>query len=198
MRHTTTAWDALAAPIGTNPEHYNSKETSLRLTSVRDFGTDGCRKSGQPLRTSVRIVSILAFTHSLLFLVIWLLICASAGAAEDPKTEFSAGLRQSTYNPVRQRDPFFKVTNAVREVKSLPGTVAGLQLDGILYQHTDPSAIVNGQLVTLNKIVTLNIGTEEYQIRAIEITREHVVLEANGRTVELNLSSKNPVGPSQP
>jgi type II secretory pathway component PulC len=133
-----------------------------------------------------------------LFLIFWLLICASAGAAGAIGNQFSAELHQSTYQPVKQRDPFFKIRSPVHEVKSLPSTVVGLQLDGILYQPTDPSAIVNGQLVTLHKIVSLNTGAEEFQVKAIEITRDHVVLEANGRRVELNLSSKNSFGSPPP
>jgi hypothetical protein len=199
MRPTTIVGDALAPPIATSHQsRYASDEASHPSTSFRDSGAAGRRKLGRSHWTSVRIVSLLAFAHSIAFLVIWLLICASAGAVEQPKAEFSADIRLSTYKPVKQRDPFGKTSNGIREVKSQSGSVLGLQLDGILYQAKNPTAIVNGQLVTLNKIVTLNTGNEEIVIKAIEISRERVLLEANGRKLELNLSTKNSSGPAQP
>ena len=55
---------------------------------------------------ALHVVGLLAFGQSLIFLAIWLLICASAGAAPAKKPEFSADLQLSTYEPTKKRDPF--------------------------------------------------------------------------------------------
>jgi len=67
-------------------------------------------------------------------------------------------------------------------------------LEGILYESANPSAIVNGRLLTLDKSVTLPAGNGEVKVRAVEITREHVVVEASGQKIELRLAVQNPAG----
>jgi hypothetical protein len=137
-------------------------------------------------------VGILAFIQSLLFLVIWLWICASVGAATPPKVEFNPDLQQSRYDPVKQRDPFTKAGATTAAAQAHPSAALVFHLNGILYQAADPSAVVDGTLLTLNKIVTLNTGNGEVQVKAVEITRDRVVLEAGGQKVELRMNSQKP------
>lgn len=134
---------------------------------------------------AVRLVSFLAFGHALAFLAFWLLTCVSAGAAP----EFDMRLQLSTYAPTKTRDPIARVGGAAVEGKV--GAV-GFMLEGILYQASHPTAIVNGQLVTLNKTVTINAGSAPIQVRALEIGRDKVVLEAAGQKVELFLTQQPP------
>lgn len=138
-----------------------------------------------------RWVGLMAFAQSLLFLAVWLLVCAAAGAAPTEKTGFHPELVVSTYEPTKTRDPFGKVGGTTPEVKALPGTPIALQLEGILYEAANPAAIVNGRLLTLNKTVTLTAGNGEVTVRAVEITRDHVVLEAGGQRTELRLSTQS-------
>jgi len=137
-------------------------------------------------------VGILAFVQSLLFLVIWLWICGSAGAATTPKVGFNPDLQQSRYDPVKQRDPFAKAGATTAAGKTLPAAARVFHLSGILYQPGNPSAVVNDKLLTLNKTVTLNAGNGEVQVKAVEITRDRVVLEAGGQKVELRMNLQNP------
>ena len=146
--------------------------------------------------SAIRIVGILAFCQSLIFLVIWLLVCSTAGAATKAQVEFTPELKLSTYEPVKVRDPFARLGGAGRDGKATPSTPIALQLEGILYQSTNPSAIVNGKLVTLNKIVTLNAGNGEVQVKAVEITRESVLLDVGGQRVELRLSPRGSQSPA--
>jgi type II secretory pathway component PulC len=131
----------------------------------------------------------MAFIQSLLFLVIWLWLCASAGAAATPKADFSLDLQQSRYDPVQQRDPFGRTREVPAETNAAPAVPLAFRLDGILYQTTNPSAIVNDKLLTLNKTVALNAGNGEVQVKAVEITRDRVVLEAGGQRVELRINA---------
>ncbi len=136
---------------------------------------------------ALRLVGLMAFGQSLLFLAIWLMICASAGAAGVNKVDFSPDLQLSDYQPAKGRDPFGGMGAADASVGSIPiGTVA-FQLQGILYQSRNPSAIVNNRLLTLNKTVTLETGIGTVEVRAVEITRNHVILESRGQKVELHL-----------
>jgi len=140
----------------------------------------------------VQWVGVLAFVHSLVFLAIWLLICASAGAGTTPQGSFDGDLQKSVYKPVKQRDPFNLAGVTASDSKVLPTATIALHLEGILYQPGNPAAIVNGTLVTLNKTASINAGNGEIQVRAIEITRNRVVLQAGDQKVELLLNSQNP------
>jgi hypothetical protein len=147
--------------------------------------------AGHSMARAVRIVGFMAFAQSLLFLVIWLLVCSSAGAATAKRAGFSTDLELSTYDPTNNRDPFSKVAVNSPEAKPLPGVAIALQLEGILYESGDPSAIVNGRLLTLNKTVTLSGANGEVKVRAVEITRDHVVVEAGDRRIDLRLNGQN-------
>jgi len=143
------------------------------------------------LSHAMRVVGLMAFAQSLLFLIIWLLVCSTAGAATVRKAAFGFDLRFSTFEPVNGRDPFSKVGLNSTEARPLPGSAIALQLDGILYEDANPSAIVNGQLLTLDKSVTLPAGNGEVKVRAVEIARDHVVVDAGGQKIELKLSTRN-------
>ena len=145
--------------------------------------------------SAMRIVGILAFCQSLMFLALWLLMCAAAGAANAP-IEFVPDLKTSTYQPTNARDPFAKPGIAMQATKTAPTIPISLQLQGILYQPANPSAIVNDKLLTLNKIVSFNTGNSEVQVKAVEITRESVVLDIGGQRVELRLSPSSPPAPA--
>jgi hypothetical protein len=144
------------------------------------------------------LVGILAFVQSLIFLVIWLLVCANAGAATAPKDGFNPNLQQSVYNPATQRDPFSPAgapaANTAAAVSTAP---SDFHLEGILYQPRSPSAIVNDTLLTLGKTATIDVGGGQIQVKATEITRNRVVLEAGGQKVELLLNPQNPVQSGQ-
>jgi hypothetical protein len=89
------------------------------------------------------------------------------------------------------RDPFGA------EVPGTSGTTAGgtnrtagvegFKLMGILYNAASPSALVNNQLVELNKTVRMQTGQGEVEVKAVTITRDLVVLEVGGQKVELRL-----------
>lgn len=128
------------------------------------------------------LVGILAFVQSIILLVLWLFFCAHAGAAAG---ENSLKLDVSSYGPSKARDPFVKVGASN---KLAPVGTGAFQLQGILYDPVNPTAIVNDQLVTLKKAVAMQVGGGVVQVRALEITREKVVLEAGGQRVELRLN----------
>jgi hypothetical protein len=100
-------------------------------------------------------------------------------------------LALSTYKTQGARDPFGS------EVTVSPGPTAGgstraapaaaFKLMGILYNAASPSALVNDQLLELNKPVKMQTGQGEVQVRALSITRNLVVLEVGGQRVELRL-----------
>ena len=146
-----------------------------------------------------KVAGVLAFGQSLLFLALWLWLCASAGAATPaPAEETEYRTIPSTYAPIRARDPFVKTGVRPDTAKVLPSGTVSFQLQGILYQGDNSSAIINDTLVTLNKTVTLSAGTSEIQIKAVEIGREHVVLEAGGQRVELHLNPQDSAAGNKP
>ncbi len=149
---------------------------------------NACRASG------VQLIGILAFLHSLLFVALWLWVCASAGAAGNPKLDFSSSLKQSQYKPVQSRDPFSRYSGPVIPVqtKSSPAPPIVLHLDGILYETSSPSAIVNGTLLKLDKETTVNSEGNPILVKAVEVTRTRVVVEVNGQRIELVIGSQTP------
>lgn len=75
------------------------------------------------------------------------------------------------------RDPFRKnVSPAVTSESLTPGWI----LNGILYDETDPSAIIDGKLV--------KVGADINGARVINIQKKVVTLNINGSLVELTLS----------
>jgi hypothetical protein len=62
-----------------------------------------------------------------------------------------------------------------------------LKLHGILFNAVNPSALVNDQLVELNKSVKVHTEQGDVEIKALKITRELVLLDVGGQKVELRL-----------
>jgi len=138
----------------------------------------------------MRIVGVLAFCQTIFFLVLFLFICARAGAATENPSPPSVKLTLSTYTTKTVRDPFGS------EVPNSGGpTTAGVhpvgpdnfKLMGILYSAASPAALINNQLVELNKPVRVQTAQGEAEVKALVITREMVQLEVGGQKVELRL-----------
>jgi hypothetical protein len=144
-------------------------------------------------------VAVIAIGQSLLFLAVLLFFCLAASAEPAPK-EFVPELQMSTYGPRLSRDPFVSrvVAQMAPEVKVLPGMPIVFQLQGILYQDGNPSALVNGQLLTKNKLTKITSDGKTVEVRAVEITRDRVVLESGGQRVELSMNAKPSVKGDQP
>jgi hypothetical protein len=150
-----------------------------------------CRRTGSgSLSTSLRIVGILAFCQALVFVVLFLFLCARAGAATEAKPTSSLELSPSAYLPQNARDPFGseipKATDGTAAAVRLAGPDA-LKLQGILYNKANPSALVNDQLVELNKTAKVHTEQGEVEVKALEITRELVLLDVGGQKIELRL-----------
>ncbi|MEP0827289.1 MAG: hypothetical protein HRF51_02105 [bacterium] len=75
------------------------------------------------------------------------------------------------------RDPFRR--NAPPAVVS-ENNAPGWTLNGILYDETDPSAIIDGKLV--------KVGAEINGARVLNIRKKAVTLDINGSSVELTLA----------
>lgn len=185
-------------PSGENLER--GTDRSLAQYSPMEWVEQSPERSSSTSRawpSAVQWVGILAFAQSLVFLAIWLLVCASAGAGTTPQGGFNGDLQKSVYKPVKQRDPFNLAGVTAPDSKVLPTASIALHLEGILYQPGNSAAIVNGTLVTLNKTVSINGGNGEIQVKAIEISRNRVVLQAGDQKVELLLSPQNPASNKQ-
>jgi hypothetical protein len=152
------------------------------------------------LSTSMRIVGVLAFCHAIFFLILFLFICARAGAAESKSTP-ALQLNLSTYTAQTQRDPFgAEVPIAANTTNSATTVTAGadsFKLMGILYSPTNPSALINNELVELNKPVRVQIGQGEVDVKALSITRDTVVLDVGGQKMELRLGGNERAGESK-
>jgi hypothetical protein len=149
----------------------------------------------RPLRSAV---VVMAFSQMLLFLALWLWICAAAGGAPPGAAAFEPKLLSSSYTPVKTRDPFRSAGSATVDVNPAAAGPAAFRLEGILYERHDPAAIVNGQLLRLNKTVTVSTGHGEIPVRALQITRERVLLEAAGQRVELRIAAADAAaGPAE-
>jgi hypothetical protein len=143
------------------------------------------------LPAAVRWVGLLAVGQMVLFAVIFLFLCA-VGYANPPAA--SLELRLSEYAPKTQRDPFgVELAPAPADGAVLTATPVPveLQLKGILYHATRPAALVNDKVVELNKPVAVKTAHGDVSVRALEITREIVLLEVGGQKLELRLGAAN-------
>lgn len=146
------------------------------------------------LSAPLRVVGVLAFGQAIFFLVLFLFICAWAGAATKGAPRPNLELTSSAYVPQTERDPFgsgFAQSLDPSGAKTSETAVSGmLKLKGILYDPVHPSAMVNGTLLELNKPVTVQTEQGAVEMKAVEITRESVSLEVGGRKVELRLGGE--------
>jgi len=139
----------------------------------------------------MRVVGVLAFCQAIVFLVFFLFLCARVGAARESKSGHTLELVPSTYATQNSRDPFGAQvagstdTNGASTVPSID--VGTLKLMGILYDTAHPSALVNDQLLELNRPVKMQTAQGEVEVKALKITRELVVLQVGGQQMELRL-----------
>src|SRR5579862_9558999 len=139
----------------------------------------------------LRVVGILAFCQALIFLVLFLFFCARAGAASVAKPEPVNPLEliSSTYVPQNARDPFgSEIVKGGDTNAAAPRVVVhadALKLQGILYNKLNPSALVNDQLLELNKTAKIHTDQGDMDVKAVMISREFVTLDVGGQKVEL-------------
>ena len=98
---------------------------------------------------------------------------------------FHPQLTISVYQPVAVRDPFLKpgASNLPAGLKTANPSL--WHLDGFLGSTNDLTAIVNGLPLSLNKPVMLETASGRIQIKAVTITLMGVVLEVDGKRLEL-------------
>ena len=169
----------------------DEKRESTTIDAAVDVASETvvCRRSaGGSLSTPLCIVGILAFCQALLFVVLFLFICARAGAATDASPKTNLELTPSVYVPQGVRDPFgSEATRLAAGGPTVSAGVSSLKLKGILYNAAHPSALVNDQLVELNKPTKVQTERGEVEVKALEITRDMVSLEVGGQKIELRL-----------
>ena len=110
---------------------------------------------------------------------------------------FDPELIRSVYKPDKARDPFLKPGATAIGSNGLKTVTAGqlvFRLQAILWSPTNPSAVVNDQLLDLNKSAIFSTASGDVVVKAIEIGREQVVLEVAGQRVELRLNPEQPSG----
>ena len=66
-----------------------------------------------------------------------------------------------------------------------------LKLQGIMYDAVRPAALVNDKLVELKKPIVLRTERGDVEVKALEITREIVLLDVGGQKLELRLGAAN-------
>ena len=105
-------------------------------------------------------------------------------------SEFNPQLVLSVYKPTKMRDPFLKPGTAAAggALKLLTAGQIGFHLQAIFWSPTEPSAVVNDQLLSLNKSVVFRTASGDAEVKAVKITRDGVVLEVAGQQVELKLN----------
>jgi hypothetical protein len=122
--------------------------------------------------------------------VLFLFLCARAGAATEGKPTSDLELNPSVYLPQNARDPFGSEVPKGADGTAVVARLAGpgmLKLQGILYDKVNPSALVNDQLVALNKTAKVRTAEGDVEVKALEITRDLVLLEIGGQKIELRL-----------
>jgi len=125
-------------------------------------------KASGGLTMSMQIVGILAFCQAILFLVLFLFLCARAGAATTNKPTPPLELTLSTYTTQTARDPFgaeIPKAGDGASVAALDVGASSFTLGGILYDAVNPAALVNDQLVELNKPVKVRTGQGKWKSR---------------------------------
>lgn len=119
-------------------------------------------------------------------------VALGAPATGPTSREFKPELTGSTYGPKKIRDPFGwsgTITSTPTQPRLVtPSVNFPFRLEGIQYDPTSPSAIINNRVVQLNKPVTLAAGNAAIEVKAVEITAGRVVLLVGDQRVELRLS----------
>lgn len=122
-------------------------------------------------------------------------------------SDFAPQVRESTYAPEKNRDPFLREGQRV----SNPSTTAApvvvqaprreipsslFRLQAILLDGGKPMAVINGELLEQNKPTKILIGGSALRVKAVQIGRERVVLDVEGQKVEVRL--EEPTVPPKP
>jgi len=182
-------WTALAE---------SSVETKRRATKVPNYQESPTRAPGlnKSLSVPLRTVGVLAFCHALVFLVLFLFVCAWAGASTVARPALDMRLIVSSYVPTKARNPFGSEPSNAAEDPSAKSkriiTPGLLKLNGLLYDPVHPSAVVNGQLVEPRKPVSVPTEQGQIEVKALQITRESILLEIGDQKVGLWLSGHEP------
>jgi hypothetical protein len=144
-------------------------------------------------RRAVSIVTLLAFGQSMVFLVAWLFLCAMAGAetTTNQVSGFAPALVKSTYTVTTPRDPF-TVRKVMVAAAGEAGVLSELVLRGIVQHPTRPAAMVNDAVLELNETATVHTHRGPIDVKAVQITRDRVVLEAGGEKIELRIDTDSP------
>ncbi|NQU11052.1 hypothetical protein HQ590_09700 [bacterium] len=117
-------------------------------------------------------------------LLLVLLLNSGFAAPEQEEAKFDPQLRLSSYQPTSTRDPFLPAHAKVSSTVVSAGQ-GEFRLQGLLYDSTSPAAIVNDQMVILNKPTILLTTLGPVEVKAIEINRRRVVLDVGGEKVDL-------------
>lgn len=189
---TPSAWAGTAVLV----DERQLPTDAASMPNVRNKSMCVGRATSSSLSAPLRAVRILAFCQAIIFLVLFLFVCAWAHGATAAKPTVDLQVIGSSYAPQRERSPFGSgiVAPADGSSTKTDRTIAPgmLTLKGILYDPVRPSAVVNGQLVELNKSVAVPTEHGNIEVKAVEITRELVVLKIADQKVELRLSGREP------
>jgi hypothetical protein len=74
---------------------------------------------------------------------------------------------------------------------------SAFKLQGILYQPSSPSALVNDTLVTLNQSYVIQTLVGSVSVKVAEVSPEKVVLLAGAQSIELRLAETNSSAPKK-
>jgi hypothetical protein len=96
---------------------------------------------------------------------------------------------KSVYNNLNNRpDPFLPVKSKGKGVEAKADFDDGeFKLQGILWDPTNPVAVVNRKRIFLNESATLKLPSGEATVTAVSIDRNRVVLKVGSRQVELQM-----------
>jgi hypothetical protein len=211
MKAHTAHWNTAAhAPVGETgwssepaQESFQECDWAGDVWEVDD-STERVQRTSQRF-SAFRVGVILAFAHSLLFLALFLFMCARVGAETTGKPEGLQGsLKMSSYNPVTERDPFLKPGGLVKPGSTAQPTApvmvvpaSAFKLQGILYQPSSPSALINDTLVTMNQSYVLRTTVGSVSVKVAEVTPEKVVLLAGTQSIELRVTETNSSAPKK-
>lgn len=140
----------------------------------------------------------------LLHLFVAVLAWGAAAPTAPAPSGFSPEMRESTYQPQRQRDPFLRTdlpepktpekvqkdtpVRPIRASQPKPKiSASAFRLQAILRDHRGLLAVVNGERLELNKPVQMPLESERRTVKAVEIGRDYVVLEVQGQRLKVRM-----------
>jgi hypothetical protein len=110
----------------------------------------------------------------------------------------------SVYQPKNAHDPFLRPGQEALRATSGDGfasskvSVSAFRLEFILHDARNPSAMVNGQEMFLNKITTVQTAVGTFRVNPVEIQADRIVLEVEGQRVDLRLEEPSPTASPKP